>query len=272
MKTVDIAFVILTWNSESYLEGCLNSLVSSLHSSEMSFEIFIVDNGSADKTVELLKRIELLNNNIYVIYLSENIGTTKSRNMALKKVSSRYICILDSDIEIENNIFPILISTINSNNHIGIVVPRLCYPSGKWQKSVDQFPTLLHKLKRFFFLRRLEAKEGGDSSCVNEERLVDYAISAFWLIKREAFEAVGLLDENYFYAPEDVDYCLSMWKAGYGIVYQPQVKVIHHTQEISRGFKLNKAKLEHIKGLAYFFYKHFYFFRKPKFFNFDFKQ
>jgi len=92
---------------------------------------------------------------------------------------------------------------------------------------------------------------------------VDYAISAVWVIKKEVLKIVGLLDENIFYSPEDVDYCLRLWKAGYKIIYEPRVPVIHHTQEISRGFKLNSAMLNHIKGLIYYFRKHGYFLRRP---------
>ncbi len=183
----------------------------------------------------------------------------------MKKCRGEYICILDSDVEIRNDVFNGLISRLSDNEEIGIVVPKIRYPSGKWQKSIDQFPTLLHKLKRYLFLRHIEDNEGSEFSDDIQDRMVDYAISAFWLIKSSLLEDVGLLDENYFYAPEDVDYCLSAWKSGYGILYCPSFEIVHHTQEISRGIKLNKAKKEHIKGLAYYFRKHGYFFNKPTF-------
>jgi GT2 family glycosyltransferase len=78
-------------------------------------------------------------------------------------------------------------------------------------------------------------------------------------------EKVGFLDEKIFYSPEDVDYCLRIWQAGFKIHYLPTVSVIHNTQEISRGYKLNRAKLSHIAGLFYLFYKHGYLFRRPVF-------
>jgi len=107
--------------------------------------------------------------------------------------------------------------------------------------------------------------EGSEELQSNSITDVDYAISAFWLFHRSLLDKVGLLDEKIFYAPEDVDFCLRIWKAGLRIVYQPSVSVIHHTQEISRGWKLNSAKINHLKGLVYFFVKHRYLFTPPQF-------
>src|SRR5690606_30425379 len=94
---------------------------------------------------------------------------------------------------------------------------------------------------------------------------VDYAISAFWLVRRSLYAALGGLDEKIFYAPEDVDFCLRVWRSGHSVVYVPSVTVVHHTQEISRGFALNRAKLNHVKGLLYYFLKHRYILRRPVF-------
>jgi GT2 family glycosyltransferase len=82
-------------------------------------------------------------------------------------------------------------------------------------------------------------------------------------LKKEVLKNVGLLDENIFYAPEDVDYCLRIWLAGYKVVYNSEVSAIHHAQEISRGLKINRATINHIKGLAYYFKKHKYILKCP---------
>ena len=260
---MDLSLVILTWNSESYFRKCFDSVLESLNKSGLKCEIFIVDNGSRDGTVLLLREYLQRHDNLQVIFLTENVGTTKSRNMVLRMCQGAYICILDSDVEIREEVFTRLITRLAKKDKTGMVVPKIIYPSGKLQKSTDQFPTVFHKFKRFFFLRKIEEAEAIKIS-TDDEKSVNYAISAFWLFKKELLEKVGLLDENYFYAPEDVDYCLSIWKAGYEIYYQPKAEVIHHTQEISRGLKLNKAKKEHIKGLIYYFRKHRYFLRAPK--------
>lgn len=263
---MDISFVILTWNSEKYIDLCLQSVFSSLAGQGLEYEVLVVDNGSSDRSREILREYSLAKpETVKPIYLEQNLGTTVSRNLALDRAQGKYLCIMDSDVELNAGVFGPLLEKLNSDPSIGLVVPKLLYPSGKWQKSIDRFPTLLHKLNRFFRLRTIEGHEGEAESRVIESREVDYAISAFWLFKRAVLTKVGKLDEKIFYAPEDVDYCLRIWKSGYKIVYVPGSTVVHHTQEISRGWKINKAKIEHLKGLAYLFRKHSFFVRSPDF-------
>ena len=78
-----IAFVILTWNSSDYIEKCINSINTI---SNFTTQIIIIDNGSKDKTIEILKKYKKIMTNLNVVYLSKNMGTTESRNIGLKLV------------------------------------------------------------------------------------------------------------------------------------------------------------------------------------------
>lgn len=264
---MDISFIIITWNSEQYIEECVNSVLESINKFEYEVEIYIIDNGSQDNTVSILKTLnshypEL----IFPIYLNKNMGTTVSRNLALKRVKGEYLCIIDSDLIISPNVVPALIKTFNNAENIGLVVPKLIYPNGKLQKSVDYFPTIQTKLFRYIFLKNSEDIEHASAKSIAQKDIqeVDYAVSAMWLLRREVIEYVGYLDENIFFSPEDVDYCLRIWKAGFSVVYNPNVSSVHHAQEITRGFKINKAFFHHVKGLAYYFRKHGYLFSRPR--------
>ena len=257
---MDISFIILFYYSEKYLCRCIKSIVNNDIAGRFRYEIFIVDNGSQDRSVAIIKYFKrLYPDKILPIFLERNYGTTYSRNLALKQAGGEYLAILDSDIEIQNDCVEKLVHILKNDHTIGLVSPKLIYNDGKLQKSTDNFPTLQSKLKRFFFLKRIEAKTE-DSGGKGE---VDYAISAMWIMKRELLNKVGYLDENIFYAPEDADFCLSIWKAGYKVVYIPDALVIHSAREMSRGLKINKQKLAHIKGLVYYFSKHKYCFKKP---------
>jgi GT2 family glycosyltransferase len=248
--------VVLSWNSERHIDACVRSLVD--ESVGHSDEIWVVDNGSTDGTVEILKRLAEEHRAVLkVIYLDRNLGTTVSRNLALKQVRGSYVAIIDSDVIVPSGTIAPLIARLSRDGSCGILAPRLLYPNGQLQLSTDVFPTVSRKLRRLFMLKAMERRLDA-AEWPQHRRTVDYAISAFWLMRRDVVDAVGLLDEQIFYSPEDADYCLRVWSAGYTVMYDPSVYAIHCAQEISRGFRPSRAALSHLAGLMYFFRKHRY--------------
>jgi GT2 family glycosyltransferase len=252
----DISVVILSFNSVNYLDKCLDSILSSTQSKNLIPEIYLIDNASTDGSIGILQRYKSQYPDIIKLKLfGENMGTTVSRNYGLSRVRGRYILLVDSDAYINGRALEHLIAELDASPDIGLVAPKILYPSGKFQKSTDSFPTVFSKAKRLFFLKSEEKREQLCFSDPPQE--VDYAISAFWLLKKETLDEVGLLDERIFYSPEDVDYCIRIWKSGFRIIYDRRVEVIHDAQEISRT-KLNYFFFSHIKGLFYLFGKHRY--------------
>jgi GT2 family glycosyltransferase len=250
--------VILSFNSQRTIDRCLNTLVATLNSYDEESEIIVVENGSSDRSVEMLKsKAGEHPNVIRTMFFPQNIGTTMSRNAALDISSGRYVLVLDSDAYIEKEALDTLVNYLKDNPRVGMVAPKLFYDDGRFQKSVDVFPTLKRKAERFFALNKMQANEDHEKYTATD---VDYAISACWLLKRDAVDAVGGFDENIFYSPEDVDYCMQVWNAGYQIHYVPEANVIHDAQELSRGFKISKFHFSHLGGLFYLFKKYGYFF------------
>ena len=256
---MDLSFIILSWNSAHFLEGVLTTLESDIKGSGLSHEIIVIDNGSQDGSLTALRGYQAKGLPITVVPLGHNTGTTFSRNIGFRMARGKFICVLDSDMEFcELNTLLSLMRVFESHPQAGIVSPILKYPSGNHQKSFDQFPTLTNKLQRLFFLRSMEEKEGHREFKVNDILEVNYTISAFWLFRRELVERIGLLDENIFYAPEDVDFCLRTWLAGQQVLYCGCTRVIHRAQEISRKKPFGKAARSHLAGLIYFFRKYGY--------------
>lgn len=250
----NLTCVLLTWNSAGYVERCLRSVFTDLDASGLAFEVIVVDNGSVDGTADALAA--LARPELTVVPLSHNTGTTFSRNIGLRMSRGEYVAVLDSDIEIHRaGVFEKLLAYLRAHPDVGIAAPELRFPSGRFQKTTDIFPTLTHKFKRFLALRQMEDAEGRQARD-GAPRSVDYAVSAFWVLPRSVLSRVGLLDEKIFYAPEDVDYCLRVALSGLRVMYLPQVVATHHAQEISRRKLLSKAFREHLKGLAYFYRKH----------------
>lgn len=263
MKEITFSIVILSFNSKKYLDHTLKSIDESVANLKQHAEVFIVDNGSNDGSTDLLKSFNFNSSFIHYhpTFLDKNYGTTYSRNLALKKVKGKYIVIMDSDAYMNTEAMDELGKFLKNDPECGLVVPKLIYPDGRSQLSVDHFPTVFNKIKRLFFLKKMEKK-----SQPLQLQNVDYAISAFWMFPKSILDKVGLLDEKIFYSPEDVDFCIRIWKAGFKIVFFPHVSIVHDAQEISRpkGLKIiNRFTLSHAKGLLYLFIKHRYLF-SPK--------
>lgn len=264
-----ISVIILTWNSERYIEKCIDSLIRDLVSAEKKYEIFVIDNGSTDRTLALLEMLCKKFNNLVVIKFQKNIGTTISRNVGMKKSKGKYIFILDSDIEIKEGTINILVETIDKGNKVGIVAPRIFYPDGLIQHSCKKFPILQMKIYKYFpfgltknIAEKDEIYEDIYEKKYKKLKEADYCISAAWMMNREAAEDVGLFDENIFYSPEDVDYCLRMWLKGWKVLYQPLANIIHFAQR--KSYTNSRIAYQHLIGLLYYFRKYNYWFSRRK--------
>jgi GT2 family glycosyltransferase len=265
----EISLIILTWNSEKYIKKCMESVLNELNDFNKLYEIFVIDGGSQDLTLKILDELSSKNRNIRVIKLEKNFGTTISRNIAIRKSIGKYIFILDSDTEIKAGTVKILIDTVNKGDKIGIAAPRLFYPDGLIQPSCKRFPTIktkIYKYMPFHTTRNIAEKdelydkiyEKGNKQITE----VDYCISAAWMVNREAIGDIGFFDENIFYSPEDVDYCLRMWLKGWKVIYNPLAGIVHHTQR--KSYKDFNIAWQHLKGLLYYFRKYNYWFNRKK--------
>lgn len=265
-----ISAVVLTWNSALYIEECVKSLARDAHRTGIELELFVVDGGSTDGTPEILSRLAREIPELRIILLGKNLGTTISRNIAIRESRGEYILVLDSDTEVLPGTLETLCRALECAPRAGIAAPRLLYPDGSVQPSCKRFPTVLLKICKFApisWIQRLGEKSELYPRKVYDQDFkevlrVDHCISACWLVRRKAMQDVGLLDEQIFYAPEDVDYCLRMWLSGWEVLYVPVAEVVHYAQRRSR--KSLRTAIVHAKGLFYYFHKHKYWLNRQK--------
>ncbi|GAB4530845.1 MAG: glycosyltransferase family 2 protein [Haliangiales bacterium] len=267
MSTPVISIVSLTWNSARFVEPLLTTLQKDIEVSQVPTEVIVIDNGSSDRTLDLLRDFQKQHDNLHVVPLSYNLGTTVSRNIGIRMARGEYVFILDSDTEIPPGTLRGLmegVEAIPERDSLGILHPRLIYPDGEFQESARRFPTFFTKLYR---LMRMEDRRAQDESI--DEVLsgamtaVDYAISAAWLVPRATFERIGLLDERIFYSPEDVEFCARCWKHGLKVWYYPEVEIIHNCQRLTSKKPFSKLGLSHMKGLARYWWEYSSFFSRP---------
>lgn len=270
MNKPAVAFVVLSWNSQHYISNCLDAV---LCCNSITPLVLVVDNGSTDETSAILQQYEADHSEIICTFLPENFGTTISRNLALKNLPSdaNYVCILDSDTVINDQALATMIQILEQNPDIGIVGPTMMNSAGATQLSGRNLPSLGIKLRKAAPLKGLQDEgaqmEVPNTPVVQDMQDVPYLLSACWLMPVSTIDTVGFLDENIFYAPEDVDYCLRVWQAGLRVVRCWNAQIIHEYQRLSHKKLFSKTNKEHLKGLVYYFKKHHYLFDSSKALN-----
>lgn len=254
---MDISFIVLTWNSGKYIENCLDSIIHQCKQEGLNGEIIIIDNGSKDSTLGIIDTYDA--SQVNCVRLGFNHGTTYSRNIGLKIAKGNYLCIIDSDTYFISGEIRGLLDKLDNSPGVAMIAPQLILPDGTVQNSVKKFPTFFQKLMKIqsiIFKSRYENSDFYDVFPFEEEKDVESAISACWFFKKELIETVGYLDEKIFYSPEDLDYCYRIRKSGKRILYDPEFKVRHVTQQISHKKPMSKSSISHLMGLVYYFRKH----------------
>jgi GT2 family glycosyltransferase len=270
--SVDLTVLVLAWNAGATISACLASIQDEVQHSGLRVETIVVDNGSSDGTARILDDWELLQPDVCVIRLATNVGTTKSRNMALRSCNSKYVCLLDSDTVVQRGVFTALVDDLRRCPDLGIVGPRLVSTRGELQCSYKRFPTLVMKMLKalpwpglaMIGLRdeQYELPTTASAGSTKEPVSVDHVISAAWMLRSEVLNTVGYLDERIFYSPEDVDYCLRAWLSGWRVGYDASVTVVHDAQRLAHrswAFALRMSR-----GMLYYFSKHHYMFSRER--------
>ena len=258
---VKASIVILTWNSQEVIDGCLSSLAQGITSHP--FEVIVIDNDSSDQTLSIIQQryswVRLVRNQV-------NRGVAPARNQGMRMARGEYIVILDDDTVVHPGALDCLLLYMENHREVGLCGPQLTNSEGRCHLSCRLFPTLSYKLVRrlpFRFARRMtRAVEMADWDHATI-RDVDYMIGACQTIRKAALAEVGLFDEHIFYGPEDVDLCLRLQKAGWRVVYNPEAIVMHRERRVTRSL-FSFLGYKHTWGLLYYFWKHHYWFSRRR--------
>jgi len=254
---MDVSVVIITYNSWSDLQRCLDSVNRHFH--RCTYEVIVVDNHSTDGTADKLRsgypQIVLIEN-------PENLGVARARNRGFGSATGRYVLILDADIEIVSDTLDSLVAYMDARPDVGILGCTLVSVDHQLHPSARTFPRPIHVLLRRLSFTGL-VKEGGTLRKHHladwdrkSPRQVDMVEGAFQLIRKEVIEEIGPLDERMFYGFEDADYCARAAKAGYRVVCHPSFTAIHVLQGITRRNPFGKIAVNHFLSYLRFYRKH----------------
>jgi GT2 family glycosyltransferase len=228
-KNMDLSIVILSWNDCGHLEECLESLA--LCTKTRSMEIIVVDNASTDGSADMVQtrfpHVKLVRN-------TENLGFPKGNNLGMSLSTGKYVCLLNSDIKVFEGCMDVLADFMDKNPKAGMVGPRILNGDLTHQSSCRNFPTLWNNfcsasgLVSLFPRSRFWSGEhmfhfGGDRQID-----VDVLVGCFWMVRREALDQFGPLDEGFFMYAEDVDWCKRCWESGWRVVFVPAAQAVHY--------------------------------------------
>ena len=248
---IDLSIIIVNWNTKDLLIQCLKSLEQTLQ--RLKMKVYVVDNGSVDRSVELMKEKFP---EVIVIQNPINLGFAKANNQALILSKSKYILLLNPDTQVKHAAIERLLSFMDTHLDSGVAGAQLLNSDGSKQNSIANFPSLATELLNKSLLRLLFPKTfPGKGRDYRDPVEVDSVIGACMMVRREAIEQVGLLDEDYFLFLEETDWCYRMKKAGWKVYHVPQAE-IYHLQGKSAEKDKKRAKVEYYRSRHQYFKKH----------------
>jgi GT2 family glycosyltransferase len=266
-----LSVIIVNYNSKNVLTNCLESLINL--EDKLKFEITIIDNASSESIEELQTIYPRFN----FIYNQRNIGFAAANNIGIKQATGKFILLLNPDTVVNANSFRPMIDYLESHHDVAIVGCKIFNADGTIERSTHSFPSLLKEfvhaneflknligydskiaafLQKIFRSKSLESY--WDHNSIKE---VDHVTGACMMVKQEAIEKVGLLDEAFFLYNEEVEWSLRFKKAGYKSVFLPDSSIIHlfghSTKQKVQKQTVNNLLVERYRGMFYFFQKHY---------------
>lgn len=241
--SLDISIVIVNWRAGEALHACLESVRQELDGASvrqaqtagkrLSGECIVVDNGSEPGEMNALCRAFP---ETVVSVNTHNVGFARAANQGIQQARGRYVMLLNPDAWLTSGSVRHLVTCLDRQTEVGVVGPRIRNPDGSIQGSARAFPGLwtalfgrTSLLTRYFSgnpVSRYQMPALDPQLC--QPQTVDWVSGACMLIRRQALEAVGGLDEQFFLYWEDADLCWRLHNMGWRIVYDPRVCVVHH--------------------------------------------
>lgn len=259
MKNLELSVVIVNYNGGQFLIDCLSSLQKV---KVVDLDIWVVDNGSGDGSLEKAKK-----QFPKVNYISNeaNLGFGKANNLALKKIKTENILLLNPDCTVSGKTLKFMLQFMQDYPMTGVASCKVEQQDGSidWA-SHRGFPTPWASL---LYLLGDDSLYHLTDQNMRKAHEVDAISGAFFMTRKSVLEKVGLFDEDYFLYAEDIDLCFRIKEAGFKIMYVPDVVVLHHkgiTSGIKRHSKdLSLAQIEsRVKALNSFYRTMKIFYRK----------
>ena len=239
-----LSIIIVNFNVKYFLEQALLSVRKA--SKGLEVETFVVDNDSADESVEMIRKkfpeVNLIEN-------KENVGFSTANNQAIRIAKGEYVLLLNPDTVVEEDTFSKCINFMDAHPKSGGLGVQMIDGSGRFlPESKRGLPSPFVAFCKTFGLSKLFPK----SKTFNRYHLgflskeetneVDVLSGAFMMLRKSVLDEIGLLDERYFMYGEDIDLSYRIIKAGYKNYYFADTTIIHYKGESTKKGSLNYVR------------------------------
>jgi O-antigen biosynthesis protein len=255
---MQVSVTIINSNSRQLTLECLDSVYK--QTTGVEFDVILVDNNSSDGSVEAIKEKFP---NIKLVLNSDNKGFTANQNAAIRAASAEYIFQLNNDTLLKSNAVKILYDFMRLHEDAGAAGPMILNADGSFQNisikgsyNLWNLFCLKSGLSRLFYKSRVfGGVQLGHLDRSKIQKMEAFSGAAV-MIRKKAFDELGLLDDRIIFGPDDYEFSLRLKKAGYNIYYEPAARILHYWGQTARANTPKNFALEHI-GILYFYSKHY---------------
>ena len=242
---MDLSIIIVNYNVKEFLQNLLHSIAKA--AGNILYEIIIVDNASNDGSVEFIREkfpgVKLIAN-------KENLGFSKANNLGLAVAKGKYLLLLNPDTLLREDTLQKMIEFFESTPGAGMAGCKILNPDGTLQLACRRsFPgpwTSFCKvtgLSTLFPDSKIFARYNLTYLDENQTYEVDAISGSFMMLKKDVFEKVGGLDEEFFMYGEDLDLCYRIQKSGYKVYYVHSTQIIHYKGESTKRSSFDETKV-----------------------------
>jgi GT2 family glycosyltransferase len=228
-QTPRVAVAVVSWNTRDLLQRCLESLRP--EAERGLAEVWVVDNASTDGSPDLVReRFDW----VKLVASDTNLGFGRAVNLVAARTESEWVAPANADVALRPGALERLLEAGARDPGAGAIAPRLVLPDGSTQHSVYEFPSVRFALAVQTEVARLSPRLGDRLALIGywdstRARRVPWAIAAFLLVRRAAWDEVGGFDERQWMYAEDLDLGWRLRQAGWATRYEPSAVVDHES-------------------------------------------
>ena len=253
-----LSIVIVNYNTRKLLRSCLASIYAGANG--RPFDVRVVDNNSRDDSVGMVRsefpKVKVTEN-------KSNVGFSKANNAVIAQTDADYILLLNPDTLVLGDAIDRVVKYLEGHPEVGICGCKVLNTDRTLQLACRRsIPTpkvaffRLSGLSKLFPNSKAIARYNLTYEDPETTHEVDAVSGAFLMIRRQAIEDIGLLDERFFMYGEELDWCLRAKRAGWAVMYYPEAEIIHYKGESTK-YNSRKAALEFYRAMYLFHKKHF---------------